>query len=118
MTGTTLSQKNHFTCPNYNSSFTAAVLWGTLGPKRMFGAGAIYNSLLWFFLAGALLPIPLYFLSKRWKVIQYLYVPVVLYGGTNWAPYNLANIYPAIPVAWLFNYYIKKRYLGWWSKYN
>jgi len=112
----TPNQKDRFTCPNINGSFTATVLWGTLGPKRMFGAGAIYNSLLWFFLAGALLPIPFYFLGRRWKILQLFHAPV-LYGATfSRAPYNLANIWPAVPVAWLFNYYIKRRYLGWWSK--
>jgi len=115
----TPTQKNHFTCPNTNTGFTSVVFWGTLGPKRMFGAGAIYNGLLWFFLAGALLPIPFYFLSRKWKVFRYFHAPIFLFGATfSRAPYNLANIWPAVPVAWLFNYYIKRRYLGWWSRYN
>ena len=111
-------QKDHFTCPNVNTFFTGSVFWGTLGTKKMFGPGAIYNNLLWCFLIGAVLPIPFYFLSRKWKVFRYFHAPVLLHGGLLWAPYNLANIWPAIPVAWLFNYYIKKRYLGWWSKYN
>ena len=113
-----VGQKDHFTCPGINTSFTSSVLWGTLGPKKMFGVGAIYNGLLWFFLIGAILPIPPYFLSRKWKVFRYFHAPVFLHGGFSWAPYNLANIWPAVPVAWLFNYYIRKRYLGWWSKYN
>ena len=114
----TSQQKDHFTCPGVNTAFTAAVVWGTLGPKKMFGAGAMYSGLLWFFLAGALLPIPFYFLSRRWKVFRYFHAPVFMFGGIIWAPYNFVNIWPAVPIAWLFNYYIKKRYLGWWSKYN
>lgn len=46
-------QKDKFTCPGINTFFTASVLWGTLGPKKMFGAGAIYNGLLYCFLIGA-----------------------------------------------------------------
>jgi len=111
-------QKNHFTCPGVSAFFTASVLWGTLGPKRMFGPGAIYNGLLWCFPIGALLPIPFYFLGRKWKVFQYFHAPVFLYGAFVWAPYNLANIWPSVPIAWLFNRHIKKRYLGWWSKYN
>ena len=114
----TLGQKNHFTCPGINTLFANSILWGTIGPRKMLGAGGIYNGLLWCFLIGALLPIPFYFLGRKWKVFQYFHVPVFLYGGLIWAPYNLANIWPAVPVAWFFNYYIKKRYLGWWSKYN
>lgn len=46
-------QKDKFTCPGIYTFFTASVLWGTLGPKKMFGSGAIYNGLLYCFLIGA-----------------------------------------------------------------
>ncbi|KAJ6509641.1 OPT-domain-containing protein [Mycena vulgaris] len=100
----TPEQVDHFTCPGVNEFFTASVLWGTPGPKRMFGADV--------------LPIPFFFLRKRFKVFEYIHLPVLLTGGLIWAPYNLANIWPAIPVAYLFNVYIKKRYIAWWCKYN
>ena len=114
----TATQEDNFTCPSLNTFFTASILWGTLGPKKMFGAGAIYNGLLWYFLFGALLPIPFYFLGRKWKIFQYFHVPVFFYGSIFWAPYNLANVWPAVPVGWLFNNYIKRRFVGWWSKYN
>jgi OPT family small oligopeptide transporter len=114
----TPDQVNHFTCPNVNDFFTASVLWGTLGPKRMFGAGGIYNGLLWCFLIGALLPIPVYFLRKKVKVLEYMHLPVLLSGGLNWAPYSMAMVWPTVPVGYLFNVFIKRRYIAWWSKYN
>ncbi|KAJ7106285.1 OPT oligopeptide transporter protein-domain-containing protein, partial [Mycena epipterygia] len=40
----TAEQVDHYTCPNVNIFFTASVLWGTLGPKRMFGTSGIYDS--------------------------------------------------------------------------
>lgn len=39
-------------------------------------------------------------------------------GGLIWAPYNLTFVWPAVPIAYLFNVYIKRRFLPWWSKYN
>ncbi|KAJ6564729.1 OPT-domain-containing protein [Mycena capillaripes] len=114
----TQEQVNHFTCPGVNTFFTASVLWGTLGPKRMFGAGGIYNGLLWCFLIGALLPFPFYFLRKKVKMLNYLHLPVLLSGALIWAPYSMANIWPAVPIAYVFNVVIKRRYLAWWSKYN
>ncbi|KAJ7159352.1 OPT-domain-containing protein [Mycena crocata] len=114
----TPDQKDHFTCPDINTFFTASVLWGSLGPKRMFGAGGIYNGLLYFFLIGAILPFPVYFLRKRFKVLEYLHIPVLLTGGLSWAPYTMANLWPAVPVGYLFNVFIKRRYIAWWSKYN
>ncbi|KAJ6616612.1 OPT-domain-containing protein [Mycena sp. CBHHK59/15] len=111
-------QIDHFTCPGINTFFTASVLWGTLGPKRMFGAGGIYNGLLWCFLLGAIIPIPVYFLRKKVKALEYFHLPVLLTGGLIWAPGSMANMWPAVPVAYVFNVYLKKRYLAWWSKYN
>ncbi|KAJ7101240.1 OPT-domain-containing protein [Mycena belliarum] len=114
----TPGQVDHFSCPGINTFFTASVLWGTLGPKRMFGAGGIYNPLLYCFLIGAVLPVPFYYLRKRVRAFEYVHLPVLLTGGLSWAPYNLANIWPAVPVAWVFNVYVKRRYVAWWSKYN
>ena len=112
------SQKDHFTCPGNNTFFTASVLWGTLGPMKMFGPGAIYNGLLWCFPIGAILPIPFYFLRKKFRLFAYFHVPIFLVGGLIWAPYNMSNVWSAVPVAFVFNYYIRRRFLGWWSKYN
>ncbi|KAJ7238969.1 OPT oligopeptide transporter protein-domain-containing protein [Mycena rebaudengoi] len=101
-----------------NSFFTASVLWGTLGPKRMFGAGGIYNGLLYCFPIGLILPIPVFMLRKRFKVLEYFHLPVFLTGGLTWTPYSMANVWPAVPVAYVFNVLIKRRYIQWWSKYN
>ena len=45
-----------YTCPGQNTFFTAAVFWGTLSPKRLFGAGKRYNLLLLGFPVGVLIP--------------------------------------------------------------
>jgi hypothetical protein len=60
----------------------------------MFGAGGIYNSLLYCFLIGAVIPIPFYVLRKRFKIFEYIHLPVIIAGGLGWAPYNLANLWP------------------------
>jgi len=112
------TQKDRFTCPGINTFFTASVLWGTLGPKRMFGAGSLYQYLLFGFFAGAILPIPFFLLRNKYKIMNYVHLPVLIYGSLIWAPYNLANAWPNVPVGWFFNSYIKKHYVGWWSRYN
>ncbi|KAF8173156.1 OPT-domain-containing protein [Mycena galopus ATCC 62051] len=114
----TLDRVNHVTCPDMTTFFTASVFWGTLGPKRMCGPGGIYNGLLWGFLIGSILPIAIYFLRKKVKMLAYLHVPVLLSGGRNWGPYSLANIWPAVPIGYLFNVFIKRRHVAWWTKYN
>ncbi|KAJ6626046.1 hypothetical protein B0H10DRAFT_2430110 [Mycena sp. CBHHK59/15] len=84
----------------------------------MFGTGGIYNGLLYCFLIGAVLPIPFYFLCKHIKVLEYFHLPVLLTRGLIWEPGTMANVWPAVPVAYVFNVFIKKQYLAWWSKYN
>ncbi|KAK0433103.1 OPT-domain-containing protein [Armillaria borealis] len=111
-------QPDRFTCPGENTFFTASVLWGTLGPSRMFGRGAIYSPLLWCFLIGLALPVVVFCFRDKVKILKYFHLPVFLLGSLIWAPYNLTNIWPAIPIAYVFNVFIKKRYLSWWSKYN
>ncbi|KAK0203274.1 OPT-domain-containing protein [Desarmillaria ectypa] len=111
-------QQDRFTCPDENTFFTASVLWGTLGPSKMFGRGAIYSPLLWCFLIGLALPVICFCFRDKVKILKYFHLPVFLLGSLIWAPYNLTNVWPAIPIAYVFNVFIKKRYLGWWSKYN
>lgn len=75
-------QSAHFTCPNGRAFFSNSITWGkmplnqrsgswsaynnigVIGPQRMFGPGAIYNSILWFWLLGALLPVAFYILMR------------------------------------------------------
>jgi OPT family oligopeptide transporter len=112
------TEKSFFSCPLEVPFVTASVFSGTLGSKKMFGPGAIYNGLLWCFPLGAVLPIPFYFLRNKFKIFAYFHAPLFLVGGIIWAPHNMANVWPTVPVAYVFNYYIKRRHLGWWSKYN
>ena len=114
----TPQQKDRFTCPSINTAFTASVFWGTIGSKKMFGPGAMYNPLLWFFAIGAFIPIPFHYLRKKVKLFQYFHAPVFLYGGRGWAPFNLSHAWSGVPLAFVFNYYIKRNFLAWWSKYN
>jgi OPT family oligopeptide transporter len=113
------TQKDHFTCPGINPFSTSSVLWGTLGPKKVFGPGAVHGGLLWCFALGAVLPIPFYFLRKKFKIFAYVHIPIALSGGTIWSsPFSMGNVWPAVLMSYIFNYYIKRCYLGWWSKYN
>ncbi|KAJ7597542.1 OPT-domain-containing protein [Mycena floridula] len=112
------TQPDRFTCPGQNTFFTASVLWGTLGPVRMFGAGAIYNPLLWCFLVGFVMPFVFYYGSKKYPALKHVHVPVILAGALIWAPYNLAYLWPALPVSFAFGFYIKRRYFSWWGKFN
>ncbi|KAI6779433.1 uncharacterized protein J7T54_005247 [Emericellopsis cladophorae] len=110
-----------FTCPSVNSFFTSAVLWGTVGPKKLWGVGGLYSPTLVGFPFGAALVVVCYLLARRWpknNSLRTIHPVLLTYGGILWAPYNLTYIWPAVPVAAFSWLYIKGRYLSLWSKYN
>ncbi|KAM3554084.1 hypothetical protein MY1884_006330 [Beauveria asiatica] len=110
-----------FTCPGINTFFTAAVLWGTVGPKRLWGVGGTYSITLLGFPLGVVIVLLFWLAGKKWPnsaFIRNIHPVVMMNGGLSWAPYNLSQMWPAVPVAafsWLF---LRKRFLGFWSKYN
>jgi OPT family small oligopeptide transporter len=43
---------------------------------------------------------------------------LILQGVQHWAPSNLAYKFPGLYLSFTFMYFIKRRYTGWWEKYN
>ena len=111
--------KWRLTCPGANTFFMASVLWGTVGPKKVWGDGGMYTLTLIGFPIGFLTVLAFYFLQKKyphWGWLRQLHPVAIMYGGTAWAPYNLSWAWPAVPVAWLSWIYVKRRFIGFWSK--
>ncbi|XWX02244.1 hypothetical protein V2A60_010279 [Cordyceps javanica] len=110
-----------FICPGENTFFTAAVLWGTVGPARQFGSGSPYSTLLIGFPVGVVIVLAFLALGKRFPknaTLRSVHPVILISGAISWAPYNLTYIWPAVPVAafsWLF---VRRNYLAFWSKYN
>ena len=112
-------QPSGFNCKGITTFFTSSVIWGAIGPKRLFASGYMYNATLYGFLLGLLLPLPFYVLSKRYprSIFRYIYSPLLLYGMMNFAPWNLTYCVAPLTIGFIFNFWIKRRYLAWWEKY-
>jgi len=111
----------HFTCPNGRVFFNASIIWGLVGPQRIFSSGQIYNGMLYFFLAGALGPPIFYFLARafpRVKFLRYINVPLIFGGSGQIPPASTINYTTWAAVGFFFNKFLKNRYRGWWSNYN
>lgn len=110
------SQK--FLCPSSNVFFSASVLWGTIGPKKVFGG--LYPLLEWCFLIGALAPIPCILFKKYGpkKITKYFQPTLIIGGFLIYAPYNLSYFTTGVYFSFIFMYYIRKHYQAWWEKYN
>ncbi|GKU22320.1 unnamed protein product, partial [Fusarium langsethiae] len=114
-------QKDRFTCPGVESYFTAAVLFGSLAPQRVFGQGGMYTALLAAFPVGLAFPVLYYYATRKLPKTHFLTKihPVVLFsGGHIWSPYNLAYVWPAVIPGWISWVIVRKRYLAFWAKYN
>ncbi|KAI3330036.1 OPT family small oligopeptide transporter [Ustulina deusta] len=115
-----LTQASHFTCPNGRAFFSSSIVWGVIGPQRMFGPGSLYVNFNWFWLIGGALPVVLWVMVRKLRInfARHLNAPILL-GAMAWLP-------PATPLSFsswaivglIFNYFIRKRYDGWWRKYN
>ncbi|OBT41372.1 hypothetical protein VE00_08212 [Pseudogymnoascus sp. WSF 3629] len=113
-------QPDRYTCPGAKVFFTASIIWGVIGPNRVFGTNGIYNCMEYFFILGAGLPVVIYFLARRYprSIIRFINTPV-LFGGTGNIPPATVMIYAAWGfVGTMFNKVIKKRHPGWWTEYN
>ncbi|KAK5995245.1 Oligopeptide transporter 2 [Cladobotryum mycophilum] len=110
-----------FFCPGNNTFFTASVLWGTIGPIKVFGKDGQYGWLLMGFPLGILIVL-LFWGLKKWfpnsRGLRQIHVVAALAGALQWAPYSFSYAWPGVPVAWFSWIFIRNRYLAFWSKYN
>ena len=116
----TRAQKNKFNCPNGRVFFNASVIWGLIGPQRIFSPGSIYANLQWFWLAGVMAPIIVYILARIWprSNIKYASPPLWFAGSGSIPPATPLNYLTWGIVGWTFNRYIKDNYRGWWMRFN
>ena len=110
----------HYTCPGGRVFFNASVIWGLIGPQRIFGPGQLYNGLMYFFIAGAIAPPAVYLLARMFPKsnIRYINMPLVFGGSGQIPPASPVNYTSWGFVGFIFNKVIKNKYRGWWSNYN
>ncbi|CCH44333.1 Oligopeptide transporter [Wickerhamomyces ciferrii] len=116
----TSDQVDNFTCPQGRVNFAASVVWGAAGPKRIFGPSTIYGGLLHLFWIGPVVTIITYCLMKKFpenKILKNLNWVVIFGCLGNFPPATGINYTTWVLVGVIFNYYIRKKYSQWWSKY-
>ncbi|KAI9572532.1 OPT oligopeptide transporter protein-domain-containing protein [Boletus coccyginus] len=109
-----VTQKDGFTCPSTQVFATASVIWGVVGPERLFSPGrSIQASLTYLFVAGAIAPIIPWLLMKKWPN-----TPVIFTGTSSIPPATAINFVPWVIVGFIFQFFIRRRFFTWWTKYN
>ncbi|EPQ27337.1 uncharacterized protein PFL1_05259 [Pseudozyma flocculosa PF-1] len=114
------SEPHRFTCPHISVFYTASLIWGVIGPDRMFGHGAIYQPIYYAMLFGALIPIPFWLLSRRYprSWVRNISWPVILTGTSYIPPATGINFSSWFAVGFIFQYLLRRYNFRWWSKYN
>ncbi|XP_026433527.1 oligopeptide transporter 4-like [Papaver somniferum] len=116
-----LPANSPWTCPGDRVFFDASVIWGLVGPMRIFGPRGNYSALNWFFAGGALGPILVWLLHKAFpqqSLIPFINLPV-LFGSTSMMPpASPVNYNSWILVGIIFNFFVFKYKKQWWQRYN
>ncbi|KAK1416045.1 hypothetical protein QVD17_31833 [Tagetes erecta] len=110
-----------WTCPNDRVFFDASVIWGLVGPRRIFGPLGNYGALNWFFLGGFVGPILVWLCHKSFPNVSWIpliNLPVLL-GATAYMPPAAAVNYNSwVLVGTIFNFFVFRYRKMWWKRYN
>ncbi|PKA47523.1 Oligopeptide transporter 5 [Apostasia shenzhenica] len=110
-----------WTCPGDDVFYNASIIWGLVGPARMFGKLGLYSALNYFFLLGFLLPVPFWWLARAFpeiKWLKYIHIPLILGGAGGIPPAHTVNYITWGAVGIFFNYYVYNRYKEWWARHT
>ncbi|XP_019164534.1 PREDICTED: oligopeptide transporter 4-like [Ipomoea nil] len=110
-----------WTCPGSHVFYDASVIWGLVGPKRIFGSLGDYSALNWFFLGGILGPVLIWLLHKAFPSqtwITLINLPVLLGATSQIPPATSLNYTSWILVGTVFNFFVFRYRKKWWQRYN
>lgn len=97
-----------FTCNGAKVMYNSSLIWGTIGPQRMFQSGQIYNGLVYFFIIGVsvhlyvmwatltiqpVITVLVYLLYRRYPTswVRYVNVPIFFNAAGNIPPANTSR---------------------------
>ncbi|OWM68089.1 hypothetical protein CDL15_Pgr016289 [Punica granatum] len=110
-----------WTCPGDHVFYDASIIWGLIGPRRIFGELGQYSAINWFFLLGALAPFAVWlahkaFPGKDW--IKLITMPVLLGATVNMPPATAVNFTSWVTIGFLSGFVAYRYYRAWWSRHN
>ncbi|KAK9152369.1 hypothetical protein Syun_010678 [Stephania yunnanensis] len=116
-----LPEGSPWTCPGDDIFYNASIIWGVVGPLRMFGSLGLYAKMNYFFLIGALAPVPVWVLSRMFpkqKWISLINMPVILSATSVMPQAGAVNFWCWGVVGIFFNFYVYRKFRSWWARHN
>lgn len=110
-----------WTCPSDTVFYDASVIWGLIGPRRIFGDLGTYSAVNWFFLAGAIAPMLVWlaaraFPSQEW--IRLINMPVLIGATGMMPPATAVNYSTWVLVGFLSGFVVYRYKPDWWRRHN
>ncbi|KAF8379971.1 hypothetical protein HHK36_027437 [Tetracentron sinense] len=110
-----------WTCPGDRVFYGASVIWGLIGPRRIFGDLGTYDAVNWFFLAGAVAPLLVWLAHKGFpeqEWIRLINMPILI-GATGMMPPATAVNYTSWIIAGFLSGFVAYRFRqDWWKRHN
>ncbi|KAJ4847328.1 OPT super [Turnera subulata] len=110
-----------WTCPGDHVFYDASVIWGLIGPRRIFGDLGHYSAINWFFLGGAIAPILVWLAHKAYpdkQWIRYISLPVIFSATLNMLPATAVNFTTWVLVGFASGFIAYRYHREWWSRHN
>ena len=116
-----LDKKSVWTCPNDTVFYNASIIWGLIGPRRIFGNLGTYTAINWFFLGGAIAPILVWLATKAFpqqEWIRLINMPVLIGATGSMPPATAVNYTSWIVVGFLSGFVVYRYKPNWWRRHN
>ncbi|KAJ9148132.1 hypothetical protein P3X46_030219 [Hevea brasiliensis] len=117
----TTASNSVWTCPSDTVFYDASVIWGLIGPRRIFGDLGTYEAVNWFFLGGAIAPVLVWLAAKAFpqqEWIRLINMPVLI-GATGMMPPATAVNYTSWIILGFLSGFVVYRYRpDLWQRYN
>ncbi|KAH6790681.1 oligopeptide transporter 7 [Perilla frutescens var. frutescens] len=115
------SSDSVWTCPGDHVFYDASVVWGLIGPRKMFGDQGIYGMVNWFFLGGAIAPLLVWvatkaFPSEEW--IRLVNMPILIGACGQMPPATAVNYTSWIILGFLSGFVVFRYRPDLWQRYN
>lgn len=110
-----------WTCPMDRVFYDASVIWGLVGPRRIFGDLGEYGRVNWFFLGGAVAPFIVWLAHKAFpeqKWIPLINMPVLIGSTAMMPPASAVNYTSWIIVGFLSGFVFFRYRPELWKRYN
>uniref|UniRef100_A0A7N0U9N2 Oligopeptide transporter 6 n=1 Tax=Kalanchoe fedtschenkoi TaxID=63787 RepID=A0A7N0U9N2_KALFE len=116
-----LPKDSPWRCPMDRVFFDASVIWGLVGPQRIFGDLGVYPKINWFFAGGAVMPVVVWLASKAFpgqKWISLVHMPVLLGATSMMPPASSVNFTSWIIVGFVSGFIFYRYRPQLWERYN